>query len=44
MIFRPAVLLPLPIDSGAFLPEMVIFPELSGRFRSFPEVGVIALE
>jgi hypothetical protein len=34
---------PFPSISGAFLPEPVIFHELSSRLRSFSEVGIIAL-
>jgi hypothetical protein len=28
---------------GTFLPQTVIFPELSSRFRSFAKVGIIGL-
>jgi hypothetical protein len=43
VIFRLEVVLPFSINFGAFLPETVIFPELSGRLLSFPEVGIIVL-
>jgi hypothetical protein len=37
-IFRPELLLPFSIDFGSFLPETVIFPELSGGWNHRPGV------